>query len=65
MNELQSEAEGKEEETIDIEAIKNLLSKSSEELYQTLTAEDRRKFWNGFVDRIVFHSRENMEIFFK
>ena len=67
LNELVLEAEGKkrEEDTIDIEAIRNLLSKSTEDVYQTLTAENRRKFWNGFVDRIVFHSRDNMEIFFK
>ena len=67
LNELIAEAEGnkQEEETIDIEAIRNLLSKSTDEIYQTLTAEDRRKFWNGFIDRIVFHSKDNMEIFFK
>lgn len=49
---------------IDIEAIKNLLSKSTEELYQTLTAENRRKFWRGFIDHIVVHDRDNMEIYF-
>ena len=67
LNELLAEAEGKknEEETIDVEAIRILLSKSTEEIYQTLTAEDRRKFWNGFIDHIVFHSKYDMEIFFK
>lgn len=50
---------------VDIEAIKNLLSKSTEDIYQTLTADDRRKFWNGFIDHIVVHSSDNMEIFFK
>jgi gas vesicle protein len=53
-----------EEEPVDIEAIKNLLSKSTEEIYQTLTAEDRRKFWRSFIDHIVVHSRDNMEIYF-
>lgn len=54
-----------EEEPIDIEAIKNLLSKSTEEIYQTLTAEDRRKFWRSFIDHITVHSREHMEIEWK
>ena len=53
-----------EEEPIDVEAIKILLSKSTEEIYQTLTAEDRRKFWRSFIDHIVVHSRDNMEIYF-
>lgn len=53
-----------EEEPIDIEAIKILLSKSTEEIYQTLTAENRRKFWRSFIDHIIVHSRDNMEIIF-
>ena len=58
-------AEAIEEETpVDVEAIKILLSKSTEEIYQTLTAEDRRKFWRSFIDKIVVHSRDNMEIIF-
>ena len=39
-------------------------TKSTEEIYQTLTAENRRKFWRSFVDHIVVHSRDNMEIYF-
>ena len=55
-----------EEETlVDIEAIKNLLSKQTEEIYQTLTAEDRRKFWRSFIDHITVHSRDHMEIEWK
>lgn len=58
-------AEKKEDEPeVDIEAIKNLLSKSTEELYQTLTAEDRRIFWRSFIDRIIVHDRNNMEVIF-
>ena len=58
-------AEVEEEEVpVDIEAIKILLSKSTEETYQTLTAENRRKFWRSFIDHIVVHSRDNMEIIF-
>ena len=53
-----------EEEPIDIEAIKILLSKSTEEIYQTLTAEDRRKFWRSFIDHIVVHDRDDMDIIF-
>lgn len=60
------EEETKEEEApVDIEAIKNLLSKSTEGIYQTLTAENRRSFWRGFIDKIVVHSRDNIEIFFR
>jgi hypothetical protein len=67
LNELLAESEENmsEDETIDIEAIRNLLSKSTEDIYQTLTAEDRRKFWSSFIDRVVVHSRDNMDIFFK
>lgn len=54
-----------EEKLVDIEAIKNLLSESTEEIYQTLTAEDRRKFWRSFIDHIIVHSRDNMEIKWK
>lgn len=53
------------EEEIDIEAIKNLLSKSTEGIYQTLTAEDRRQFWRSFIDHITVHSRDHMEIEWK
>lgn len=60
-----TESTEEEERPVDTEAIKSLLSKSTEEIYQTLTAEDRRKFWNGFIDHIVVHSKDNMEIFFK
>ena len=49
---------------VDVEAIKNLLSKSTEEIYQTLTAENRRLFWRSFIDKIIIHSRDNMEIIF-
>lgn len=65
LDELQSGVEEKPAAQIDVEAIKSLLSKPAEELYQTLTADNRRKFWHGFVDHIVVHDRENMEIFFK
>jgi DNA invertase Pin-like site-specific DNA recombinase len=59
-------AESHEEENmVDIEAIKKLLSESTEEIYQTLTAADRRQFWRGFIDRIIVHSRDNMEIIWK
>lgn len=54
-----------EEKLVDIEAIKNLLSKQTEEIYQALTAEDRRKFWRSFIDHITVHSRDNMEIEWK
>jgi hypothetical protein len=54
-----------EEEPVDIEAIKNLLSKQTEEIYQALTAEDRRKFWRSFIDHITVHSRDHMEIEWK
>ena len=58
-------AEVEEEELpIDIDAIKNLLSKSTEEIYQTLTAEKRRNFWRSFIDHIIVHDRDNMEIIF-
>ena len=63
LSELTAEAE-EEDAPIDVEAIKFLLSKSTEEIYQTLTAEDRRKFWRCFIDHIVVHSRDNMEIIF-
>lgn len=53
-----------EEEPIDVEAIKILLSKSTEEIYQTLTAEDRRKFWRSFIDHIDVYSRERMQPIF-
>lgn len=54
-----------EEKMVDIEAIKKLLSGTTEEIYQSLTAADRRQFWRGFVDRIIVHSRDNMEIIWK
>lgn len=54
-----------EEKLVDIEAIKNLLSKQTEEIYQALTAEDRRKFWRSFIDHIIVHSRDHMEIKWK
>ena len=54
-----------EEAPVDTDAIKNLLSKSTEDIYQTLTAENRRAFWHGFIDRVVIHDKDNMEIFFK
>ena len=58
-------AESEESEApVDIEAIKKLLSQSTEGIYQTLTAEARRNFWRGFIDRMVVHSRDNIEIFF-
>lgn len=58
--------EAQEEETpVDIEEIKKLLSESTEEIYQTLTAADRRSFWRGFIDRIIVHSRDDMEIIWK
>lgn len=58
--------DAQEEETlVDIEAIKNLLSKQTEEIYQALTAEDRRKFWRSFIDHITVHSRDHMEIEWK
>ena len=58
-------AEIEEEETpVDIEAIKILLSQTTEGIYGTLTAEDRRKFWRSFIDKIIVHSRDNMEIIF-
>ena len=53
-----------EEQPVDIEAIKILLSKSTEDIYQTMTAENRRRFWRSFIDKIVVHSRDNMEIIF-
>ena len=65
LDDLQSDTATEEVSNVDIGAIKNLLSKSSEEIYQTLTAENRRKFWRSFVDHIVVNSRDNMEIFFK
>lgn len=61
--ELISEKE-EDDVPVDVEAIKNLLSKSTEEIYQTLTAEKRRQFWRSFIDRIIVHSRDNMEIIF-
>ena len=61
----EAEENEKQEQIVDIEAIKNLLSKSTEEIYQTLTAENRRKFWSGFIDHVVVHSRDSMDIFFK
>ncbi len=58
-------AEAIEDKTpVDVEAIKVLLSKSTEEIYQTLTAENRRLFWRSFIDKIIVHSRDNMEIIF-
>lgn len=63
LSDLTTEVE-EEEMPIDVEAIKTLLSKSTEEIYQTLTAENRRKFWRSFIDHIVVHSRDNMEIIF-
>lgn len=54
-----------DEAPIDVEAIKILLSKSTEDIYQTLTAEDRRKFWRSFIDHITVHSRDHMEIEWK
>ena len=53
-----------EEEPIDIEAIKILLSRSTEEIYQTLTAENRRNFWRSFIDKIIVNSREDMKPIF-
>lgn len=53
-----------EEVPVDVDAIKNLLSKSTEEIYGTMTAENRRKFWRSFIDKIVVHSREKMDIIF-
>ena len=53
-----------EEAPIDVEAIKTLLSKSTEELYQTLTAENRRKFWRSFIDHIIVYYRDNMKPIF-
>ena len=61
---LATEAQEKEQ-MVDIEAIKKLLSGTTEEIYQSLTAADRRQFWRSFVDKIIVHSRENMEIIFK
>lgn len=58
-------AEVEEEELpVDIDAIKILLSKSTEEIYQTLTAEDRRKFWRSFIDHIIVYDREHMKPIF-
>ena len=65
LDELTAEVVEKDEITIDIDGIKNLLSKSTEDIYQTLTAEDKRKFWHSFIDRIVYHSKYDMDIFFK
>ena len=53
-----------EEKEVDIEAIKNLLSRSTEEIYQTLTAEAKRTFWRGFIDRIIVYDREHMKPIF-
>lgn len=63
LDELYAEAI-EDDAPIDVEAIKNLLSKSTEEIYQTLTAENRRLFWRSFIDKIIVHSRDNMEIIF-
>lgn len=49
---------------VDVEAIKKLLTGSVMEIYKTLSAENRRKFWRSFIDHIVVHSKDNMEIFF-
>ena len=54
-----------DEVPVDIEAIKKLLSQSTEEIYQTMTAEDRRLFWRSFIDHITIHSRDHMEIEWK
>lgn len=58
-------AAAKEEESeIDIEAIKTLLSKQTEEIYRTLPAENKRMFWRGFIDHIVVHDRDKMDVIF-
>ena len=64
LEELQNEEE-QSEQTVDVEAIKSLLSQPIEKLYQTLTADQRRTFWRGFIDKLVVHDRDNIEIFFK
>lgn len=56
--------EKEEEKEVDIEAIKILLSKSTEDIYQTLTAEQRRSFWRGFIDHIIVHDRDHMDVIF-
>lgn len=58
------ESKDEVENPVDVEAIKKLLSKSTEEIYQTLTAEDRRKFWRSFIDKIIVNSRNDMKIIF-
>ena len=54
-----------EEAPVNIEAIKKLLSGTTEEIYQSLTAEARRQFWRSFIDHITVHSRDHMEIEWK
>ena len=63
LDELTSETE-EEEAQIDFEAIKKLLSKSTEEIYHTLPVEKKRAFWNSFIDRIVVHDRNDMDVIF-
>lgn len=58
------ESKDEVENPVDVEAIKKLLSKSTEDIYQTLTAEDRRKFWRSFIDKIIVNSRNDMKIIF-
>lgn len=53
-----------EEQQVDVEAIKKLLTGSTLEIYRTLSAVNRRKFWRSFIDHIVVHSRDHMEIIF-
>ena len=63
LTDLLTEAKEDEQE-VDIEAIKILLSKSTEEIYQTLTAENRRNFWRSFIDHIIVYDRNNMKPIF-
>lgn len=53
-----------EEQQVDVEAIKKLLTGSTLEIYRTLSAVNRRKFWRSFIDHIVVNSRDDMKIIF-
>ena len=54
--------ESKAEKPVDTEAIKAFLATDFESIYETLTKEERRRFWRSIIDEIVLDGTEPVGI---
>lgn len=48
----------------DRSALEALLSLDIEQIYKTLTPQEKRRFWRGFMDYITFYGWHDVKVYF-